>query len=435
VQLSTIFLFLCVPFYFLLNEYIDQKTKLFIVPVILFYLPASFIIEKLSSYSGTESFLTTYLLEIINCIAILILFSLIKIGNNLNNVDKAFLYFWLYFTLTSFLFGNSWVSGITKLIVLIIFLSGLNCGKFIVQNRLEQKAFNFLSLSGLLCAYLYWKMLLPDMQTGLYQQLGFAGNEIFNPNVAALLCLPFIVSSLFTTFIFPNKLAFKIIGLSSLISNFYLLFMTGSRNAFYAAIICVIVFIAYKNRINLKKTLLLPILIAILCASAYYLSSFTDNRILQLFIDPEADKFTGRGQIWGYYLNKMDAINYIFGSGGAMDPGTNRWSNMHSMYIQIFYESGIIGSILFLLFIGKFFFLSSKIGKYAIIALCIFATVLASGIAESYPIRGFSIINFMWGISVGLLSTESCDLATNGVIETEQLFWSDQGFLEARDQT
>lgn len=415
MQLSAIFLFLCVPFYFVLNKYIDQKTKLFIVPVILFYLPASFIIMNLSVYHGTESFFTTYLLVIIECIAILILFSLIKIGNNLNNVDKAFLCFWLYFTLISFIFGDIWISGIDKLVALIIFISGLHCGKFITQNGIERKAFNFLSLSGLLCAYLYWKFYLPELKTELlYDPSGLRTRELFNQNVAASLCLPFIVSSLLSTFIIPNKLAFKMIGLSSFISNSYVIFSIGSRNSFFAVIISVIVLIAYKNKINFKKTLLLPILIAIFYASAYYLSPSIDNRILQFFVEPGVSQWSGREQLWTYFLDKMDFANYIFGSGGAIDIyNTNQWSNMHSMYIQIFYESGIIGSILFLFFIGKFLFLSSKIGKSALIVLCLFAMVLASGVGESYPIRGFSIINFMWGMSVGLLSVRTCVLTTD----------------------
>lgn len=381
------------------------------MPVILFYLPASFIITNLSIYRGTESFFTTYLLAIINCIAIIILISLIKIEGNLNNVDKAFLYFWLYFTLTSFIFGDLWISGIDKLVALIIFISGLNCGKFIVQNRLERKAFNFISLSGLLCAYLYWKILLPDMQTGLYQHYGFAGNKLFNPNVAALLCLPFIASSLLSTFIIPNKLAFKMISLSSFISNFYLLVMTGSRNAFLAAITCVIVLLSFNNnRLNFKNILLPVVLIATVYAIVNYSSELTDIRTLQILDTSGGLILTGRDIIWNYFLNKMDFANYIFGSGGAIDIYTNQWSNMHSMYVQIFYESGIIGSILFLLFVGKFLFRFLEIGKSGLIALCFFAMALASGVGESYPIRGFSIINFIWGMSVGLLSVRTCAL-------------------------
>ena len=418
MQLSTIFLFLCAPFYFVLNKYIDQKTKLFIVPVILFYLPLSFILLGLLTYSGKASNFLSYLLAIIDCIAIVILISLIKIQDNLNNVDKSFLYFWLYFTLISFIFGDSWISVIYKLVTLIIFISGLNCGKFIVQNRLEQKAFNYLSLSGLLCAYLYWKILLPDIKTGLFFRFGFEGNELFNPNVAALLCLPFIASGLLSTFIIPNKISFKVVSFCSLIANFYLLFMTGSRNAFFALVTCVVVLISFRNiRESLKFIIFTALLTAIFIAIINYLSTFMDSRIMQLFNITGGIELSGRDAIWNYYIDKMDFVNYFSGSGGAIEFYTGQWSNMHSMYVQIFYESGIIGSILFLMFVSKFIFRSFEIGKSAIIAISIFAMVLASGAGESYPLRGFSIITFMWGMSVGLLSVSTDVLTTNDDIK------------------
>jgi hypothetical protein len=299
--------------------------------------------------------------------------------------------------------------------MIIIFLSGMQCGKFIVQNRLELKAFNYLSISGLLCSYLYFKIYLPDLDTGLpyFQSELLKTLEAFNPNHAAGLCLPFVVSGLISAFIIPNKLTFRVIGFSSFASNFYLIFSIGSRNSFFAALLCLIVVTLYNTK-NSKKILLLPLIAIFFIAVGHYPSIFIDSRIVNTILEPGVRQLSGREQIWIYFLNQMNMTDYIFGSGSAIEPSSGLWSNMHSMYIQIFYESGIIGSILFLLFIGKYFFCAVRMGKIEFVPLSIFAIVLVVAVAESDPLRGFSIINFLWGMSVGLLSPTASFPATDG---------------------
>lgn len=125
----------------------------------------------------------------------------------------------------------------------------------------------------------------------------------------------------------------------------------------------------------------------------------------------EWDMETGRKAMWADKMTSNE--DWLFGNGTVIETSKvlnekKQWANMHSMYVQLFYEHGVFGLSVFVLFLlyairssFKLFFscpFPEKWLAYALIAL-----PMTIGFAESAPLMGLSILTLWWGMGLGLL--------------------------------
>jgi len=174
-----------------------------------------------------------------------------------------------------------------------------------------------------------------------------------------------------------------------------------------------------------------PILLASILLVAFVIVSaavsFTESNIVERFSN---STFENRYEKWGLALGHFRE-SPIFGVGWvtteASDVGGT--ANMHSIYLQILAETGIIGAIVFVFLIGLISLRFVRaIAQYrrdpfvsdaAYLAAALFVAALAHGVIEASAIVGTSVIGVLFPFSVSFLDRL-------GVIhDTEAEWWAD----------
>lgn len=161
-----------------------------------------------------------------------------------------------------------------------------------------------------------------------------------------------------------KNLYFALMGI-----NFLIMFYTGTRGALIASSFIVIVFILdyVKDYAKGKLLALIPLLI-FLAAMIAVIASQWQNILLRTFNEHSSEigiNLSGRDIAWKFFLAEAEGSE-IFGNGLGASLVANDGSLFsgftvpHNEYIRFYFDSGIIGAILFF---SSLIYIILKIGK------------------------------------------------------------------------
>jgi len=239
--------------------------------------------------------------------------------------------------------------------------------------------------------YLIMAFLLGVFLVGVYsfQQVGFSMQRFsiaggFNPSWYAAFLLWGVIFADFLSKLFKRK--HKIFFISTILFMLFLLLLTQGRNSILALVASYIfviiinfiirIFTKIKKRsfvVNLDpvrlKTLFSFFGVFTIIISFYILFNYLNlwDNIERVFlitelIDGDPDRATaGRTIIWDNYLQLFDN-NIIFGEGVRAHDAL-AYSSPHNNYITLLYNFGILGFLLWMIFLGKVFKLSLIMDK------------------------------------------------------------------------
>lgn len=342
-----IILFSCVP---LVNMFIDEPyfNFRFIFPIVFFciilLIIRSFLKKKYVLTLNDFLFFCLLILYIVNITL-------------LNNFDKSLnVFITMFFSVFSLFFISKWK----------------------LTNKEIKLYFNLNIIIGFIFAiYFIFNKVPTDGDPNRFVVI-FRGGVKQDPNYfAASFMLPYLLS----LYMFNNNTSsFKrILYFANSILTFYCVLMTGSRATF----ICLFLSTAIIFSARIRKHLLFTIVSFSICV--FILSFFVDfSRFFDLstyFDASNSDRFLA----WQAAL-KMGLQSPVLGKGFyagyslSMDFGAVRYMSIHNAYLELFAETGIIATFLFIYLLFSPILKSKNLLIYAIF----FSTFLSSCVISSH---------------------------------------------------
>lgn len=200
--------------------------------------------------------------------------------------------------------------------------------------------------------------LLPSNQSIVSNQLydygfyaGIAGQTGFNASIIII-----FISITFSKLTVNSKS--KFINLLLLLTGLVALFLTAKRGplvgVIIAGIVVLIFLFVYKNRGNIVALFKFTFLFVTLATLVYTMTTYISalKLIFERF-DQGESFFSNRDQIYENMLTNLNEFWFI-GNGTASLSHILEVSG-HNIYLQIFYENGVVGLLILLLFLGKIF--------------------------------------------------------------------------------
>lgn len=199
-------------------------------------------------------------------------------------------------------------------------------------------------------------MLSTNFSVGSERSVYYIFGVAQDPNYTNLLfILPVII--LLDIFQKRRDLFYRVISLTSLCIIFYAVLKTGSRGGLISIIISCSFYLLFYNRITFKRLIVLCIMAFI----AYQVSL----RLILFLPESVAERFTiysainsgasGRTYIWNMYFDiiiNYSSIGRIFFGYGLSSSNYYMGAAAHNYYIQLLFEFGLLGSLIFSIFMG-----------------------------------------------------------------------------------
>ena len=227
-----------------------------------------------------------------------------------------------------------------------------------------------------------------------------------NPIIAGLhlaFLVPFCLWSYFNS---KNNFA-SFFYYASVFLILFAVFLTFARTAWLASIIAIIVFVVFATldkKLNKLILLLLPFIVAVV----FYLSNF-------IGYDLERG-VTHRDIIWGEFISSVSGLQqWLFGKGlnQAIDfvklPGGSVAIHPHSIYVETFYLSGLVGLFLMcsLLFLSIYNLFRNMNDKQSVLWIAVLLSLAFSMAFDFYNLVDSPNIMWLWfwfPVSVSLAS-------------------------------
>ncbi|MBP1950573.1 O-antigen ligase family protein [Virgibacillus litoralis] len=157
----------------------------------------------------------------------------------------------------------------------------------------------------------------------------------------------------------------KFINIYSMLILIAVIYSSNSRNTIIALISVLLVFCLYSK----IKKYIFPIIVSTIVLNITFTLTYVlmKNTKLGIFLNDITKKYTnknlysGRGRIWGDSFNEVVNSNAaLTGLGNNFQFETNN-GYIHNLYAQIFYQSGLIGVLLFISLIVLIGLLAKKV--------------------------------------------------------------------------
>lgn len=246
--------------------------------------------------------------------------------------------------------------------------------------------------------------------------------HMINVNGIALrICaiVPFILVAFLQ---FKKSPIFKYMALFSMILLGLLLVRTGSRNGALVLLPIVWYFLHASGvgRIRAKYVVILFVVGVVFLVGVFFTNK--GAKVIRAFdligrsqdeiYNTGLDKMsTGRWSMYANNLRRLSSAEMIFGKGGMLSLYSSkgerivrfRGANAHSIYMTIFYRSGLVGILLFVIFLCVFFAEAKKMGFRGNMAKFFMLCYLLTGIGESWGINGGATA-ILAGFAIGLIS-------------------------------
>ena len=372
---------------------------------------------------------------IMNYSAFVIMLDGFDTGSKRNNPAwTAFIVFWGYMVFSS-LYG--YYKSAAIFYWTNIFLTTFCCGYFAArwvartENGLGKLLFA-MSCVSCVSMFLYAKHGgISAVEVGSTGRAGLdsetlAEGVVSNVNFTALVMLtfiPFLVVGLLRSARTRSDKIAKRLSLVALILCGLALVRTGARNGAVGLLPSVWYFLfSATNRIKLRKRIGLFIAITVIflplvfymMKGAETIRFFNFSAQQEGFTGDKGDIITsGRISMWKRNLEEMSAIQILIGRGMSIyslaedvnerRAGRLTAGNAHSMIITILCNSGVMGLILFFVFVSVFVKRGMRMGDRGRLALLFVGTWMLSGVAESWGMIGGASAQ-LCGFGIGLLS-------------------------------
>ena len=210
--------------------------------------------------------------------------------------------------------------------------------------------------------------------------------------------------------LYDSAKAWKVFGYVTGVFLGLIIVYTGSRGAAGEGLIgCFVVGIPLMRRPALFGTVLTLFVITVLLVFRF---SGADEGASERFFDFSMDTRADPWSLAAYYI--QDA--YIFGNGWVYQTatsGTPSTENLHSMYIQVFVETGVVGitilgvallAILYKAWISFREVRENVLESHSIyLALALLVSILAHGFFEAGTVTGSLVNSVLLPFSIGLL--------------------------------
>lgn len=177
----------------------------------------------------------------------------------------------------------------------------------------------------------------------------FAGFSAYTAD-AAYFCATLFGFTIFS--LLQNKEAAigkKILKICIMVLSVFAVILTSKRGVAVALFIAFFVTYMIWKRPSFK-TIAKVLLIVLLCVAAFYILSEKNEIIsafLQRFNSTDGDITTGRSVIWENALDGLSNKVIGMGTGAAYTIFDN---GLHNIYLQLFYDHGIIGALVYIVF-------------------------------------------------------------------------------------
>ena len=246
-------------------------------------------------------------------------------------------------------------------------------------------------------------LLLAVIRSGGVARLDILGN----PNTGGIISASSFCLALYLA-LWDNSRTVRIWAIAIAVALGFAVLATGSRSAAVAAVVAGWILAAplmkRPSRL-LGATLASMIVIWVLLGG---LGGINLDEALARLLQFDVD--TGRQAYWADLIEESRG-HWLFGVGTHLDlesEGRVQWANMHSIYIQVFYESGLCGSLAFALSILYVAWKSTRLFFHCTVpekwlAYALIALPMSIGLFESAPLLGISFASVWWGMGLGLL--------------------------------
>ena len=149
----------------------------------------------------------------------------------------------------------------------------------------------------------------------------------------------------------PEKSALwkKILRFAVMLLSVFCIFLTSKRGVAVALMFALIVAYVVWKKLSVK-TVIQIILLMLLCGAVLFVL-YNQNAVvhafLQRFAPTDSDITTGRSDIWRLAVNTLQDEMFGMGTGSAYLIYDN---GLHNIYLQLFYDHGIIGAGIYIAF-------------------------------------------------------------------------------------
>jgi O-antigen ligase len=185
-------------------------------------------------------------------------------------------------------------------------------------------------------------------------------------------------------------------------------FYTGSRTGFVSIFICTIMSLFFFKiiKFNAKSLLLIPAIVGIFYLLPLIVPAENIQRIMHTSQDLSAGEMSGRSRIWAEAIRLIpNKLVYGYGMNSFNDILEKHFMrfNAHNVFLKSQFELGLIGSLIFLIWL--IYFAKKLIGN---------DTYLKSFLVISFIIIIISFMQLSWIYSVNLMVLISLLLNTLG---------------------
>lgn len=235
---------------------------------------------------------------------------------------------------------------------------------------------------------------------------------LFNVNGIALV-LSAVIPYAFLFIFEKERLWMRIAAMGVTFVLVILIVRTGARNGALVLLPLGWYLLCAKTTLTVRKKILI-VLVLIGGLGAYFVHMQKDVgqlRAFEIFSDKEEGDSLGSGRMGMFCLWTQEmGDRKFFGAGAHYDKYYSqrfRVSNLHSMYMQIWYQSGYVGCALFLVFVFGFTAqaLRARNNPYRYAALVLFGAWLLTGVGEAANINsGGGYAKVALGLALALCS-------------------------------
>lgn len=281
--------------------------------------------------------------------------------NNKKNIFKLLKKQYIFIAITLSLFILSFIFNGKNDSLIYYFLCFILYGisAFLIVNfntKLEQKL--FFKTNTIICIIVTFKLLIIDKVCYISHFKSIDWGMLMGITYSIL---PGIISEFICLFDKENTKRFRIISFIALLISIYVYFSIGSRGAILAFMIFIYMYILRKIYINVKNikkrriiiySILGITLLAILNINNILLltssllkklnvNTLMVNKIYR--ISENNDLLNGRDNVYSMaFADIKNTKKYIFGSGIASYENLHNIGYVHNLFLQMFYEGGIV---------------------------------------------------------------------------------------------
>lgn len=364
-----------------------------------------------------------------------------------NFVLNLFLLFWGYMLLSMF-WGECKMSGLFLYLHVLVgpIAVGYFTGMWAIKDerRWQRLCLYILIVVLLVCVVYAWKGIFSGSVEGkdyAQAQAGFSGDMAMgeeggtNVNqiglaVAGLLSIPFVAIFMrfdAIKFLANKKWLVNCLGAGLVLTLALIIVRLGSRNCSLAFI--PLIWYGLFARIGggrIKKWMLVGcVVLALLFLVGRNMGKNTELRMFKYTNDTTTifdDSFGGNRL--GFFRDRLYGLptsRYYWGNGALIDSMRGVVGNGHSVYFQVFFQSGFVGLGLMLIFYVSIACQAFSANRMKCIGVLMVGIWVVTGVGEAQNILLGGVSKYFMGMGIAFFTTQSCPMAKSLMFTNRRL--------------